>query len=213
MRIIDCVQGTPEWVTARLGLPTASCFDRIITPAKGELSKSSRAYAQQLVAEMLMGEPIEPPLGNLEWVARGKLLEPLAVRQFEFTLDVETTAVGFITTDCGGIGCSPDRIMVGQNGCLEVKCPSPQVHIGYLTDGPGLDYKCQLQGILAVGEFEFLSFYSYHDRLPAALLRVERDEPFITKMNAALREFLAMRDDILAKVRASGFFEPIKVAA
>jgi hypothetical protein len=206
-------QGSTEWLAIRLGLPTASEFSKIITPAKGELSKSARSYAQQLVAETLMGEPIEPSIGNLEWVARGKLLEPVAVQQFEFTLDVETRPVGFITTDCGRIGCSPDRLIVGQNGCLEVKCPSPAVHIAYLTDGPGLDHKCQIQGILAVGEFEFCDFYSYHPQLPPALVRVARDEPYISKMRAALGAFLDLRDAMLEQARASGFFEAVKVAA
>jgi hypothetical protein len=213
MIIHDCVQGSESWLKARLGIPTASEFSKIITPAKGELSKSARSYAQQLVAETLMGEPIEPSIGNLEWVARGKLLEPVAVQQFEFTLDIETRAVGFITTDCGRIGCSPDRLLVGQNGCLEVKCPSPAVHISYLTDGPGLDHKCQIQGLLAVGEFEFCNFYSYHPQLPPALVRVERDEPYISKMRAALGEFLDMRDAMLEQAKASGFFNAQQEAA
>ena len=38
-------QGWPEWFEARRGRPTASNFNRIITAAKGELSKSSRVRA------------------------------------------------------------------------------------------------------------------------------------------------------------------------
>lgn len=209
----NVVQGTPEWLIARLGLPTASEFCKIITPARGELSKSARCYAQQLVAETLMGEPLDTGIGNLEWVARGKLLEPQAVQQFEFGLDIETHQVGFITTDCGRIGCSPDRLIIGQNECLEIKCPSPQVHIGYLTDGPGLDHKVQLQGQLAVGEFAVCNFFSYHPQLPPAVYRVERDEPFITKMRAALAEFLDMRDDMLVRAKRSGFFNSRSEAA
>lgn len=32
MKIIDCVQGSPEWWSARMGRPTASCFDKIVKP-------------------------------------------------------------------------------------------------------------------------------------------------------------------------------------
>ena len=210
----DIEQGTPAWLAIRLGLPTASCFDKIITPAKGDMSKSARGYAQQLVAETLMGEPIEDDIGNLAWVARGKLLEPQATQQYSFTTDVELETVGFITTDCGRIGCSPDRLLVGQNGCLEIKVPAPKTHIAYLTDGPGLDYKCQLQGLLGVGEFEFCDFYSFHPQLPPALIRVQRDEPYIAKMRSALAEFLDMRDAMLVQARAAGFFEAtMKLAA
>ena len=40
MIILDCEQGSRAWEEARLGIPTASCFARIVTPG-GKLSKSS----------------------------------------------------------------------------------------------------------------------------------------------------------------------------
>lgn len=211
--ILDMVQGSPEWLQARLGIPTASEFSRIITPSKGDLSKSAAGYAQELVTEILLGEPLESSVGNLDWVVRGKLLEPQAVAQYEFTMDVETMPVGFVTTDDGRVGCSPDRLLVGSRGCMEVKCPKPATHMGYLLDGPGLDYRCQIQGQLAIGEFAFCDFYSFHPALPPALLRVERDEPFIAKLNRALAEFLAMRDDMLMRAHAAGAFADRREAA
>lgn len=203
----DIEQGTPEWWAVRLGIPTASCFDKIVTPAKGELSKSSRAYAQYLVAETLLREPLEPERPDPYWIAWGKLHEPMAAQQYAFTTDTEIETVGFVTTDDGRVGCSPDRLIIGERGAVEIKCPAPQTHMGYLIDGPGLDYKCQFQGQMAVAELAFVDFYSFHPLLPPVLIRIERDEPFITKMSAALIEFLAIRDEILAKARASGFFE------
>jgi hypothetical protein len=205
--IHDVEQGSPEWLTLRLGIPTSSEFHRIITAAKGELSKSARKYAHQLVAEALLGEPVESSIGNLHWVMRGKLLEPQAVQQYEFTTDVETRAVGFITTDCGRLGCSPDRLIIGARGGLEIKCTAPQTHMGFLIDGPGDDYRQQVQGQLAIAELEFVDLYAYHPALPALMLRTYRDEPYIAKMRAALSEFLDMRDAMLEQAKASGFFE------
>lgn len=202
----NIVQGTPEWWEVRLGIPTASCFDKIVTPAKGELSKQARAYAQYLVAEALLREPLEPDRPDPYWIAWGKQHEPLAAQQYAFTTDTELEAVGFVTTDDGRIGCSPDRLIIGQRGAVEIKCPAPQTHTGYLIDGPGLDYKCQFQGQMAVAELAYVDFYSFHPRMPPALYRIERDEPYIAKMSAALREFLAMRDEMLARAMASGFF-------
>jgi hypothetical protein len=190
-----------------MGVPTASCFDKIVTPAKGELSKSSRAYAQYLVAETLLREPLEPERPDPYWIAWGKLHEPMAAQQYAFTTDTEIETVGFVTTDDGRVGCSPDRLIIGERGAVEIKCPAPQTHMGYLIDGPGLDYKCQFQGQMAVAELAFVDFYSFHPSLPPVLIRIERDEPFITKMSAALTEFLAMRDEMLAKALKSGFFE------
>jgi len=37
--IHEVEQNTPEWLTLRLGIPTASMFDKIVTPA-GKFSKS-----------------------------------------------------------------------------------------------------------------------------------------------------------------------------
>jgi hypothetical protein len=203
----DMAQNSPEWHAIRLGKPTASCFDKIITPAKGELSKSSRAYACELVAETLLGAAVEAPLTNLFWVDWGRQHEAQAVRHYCFTNDVDVETVGFITTDCEKIGASPDRLIVGQHGLVEVKCPSPAVHIGYLLDGPGLAYKCQLQGQLWVAEAVFLDFVSFHPSLPGVLVRVERDEPFIEKMRSALAEFCDLRDAMLATARTAGFFD------
>jgi hypothetical protein len=206
MKIIDCAQGSPEWLAARLGIPTSSEFHRIITPAKGELSKQANKYAYALVAEILLGQPLESSIGNLDWIMRGKLLEPQAVQQYEFSTDTETSAVGFVTTDCGRLGCSPDRLVIGQRGGVEIKCTAPQTHVGFLVDGPGDDYKPQVQGQLAIAELDFVDLYAFHPTLPPVQIRTHRDEPYIARMSAALAAFLDMRDAMLVKARASGFF-------
>lgn len=207
--IHDVVQGTAAWQAVRLGIPTASEFHKIITAAKGDLSKQARKYAHQLVAETLLGEPLDTGIGNLEWIARGKLLEPHAVQQYEFTTDTETRAVGFITTNDGRLGCSPDRLIVGQRGGLEIKCTAPATHMGFLIDGPGDDYKQQVQGQLAIAELEYVDLYAFHPSLPPAQIRTHRDESYIAKMRAALTEFLDMRDAMLLKAKASGCFDAI----
>jgi hypothetical protein len=209
MKIIDVQQGTEAWLKARLGIPTSSEFHKIITAVKGDLSKQARKYAHQLVAETLLGEPLDNDIGNLEWIMRGKLLEPQAVQQYEFTTDTETRPVGFITTDCGRLGCSPDRLIIGQRGGLEIKCTAPATHMGFLIDGPGDDYRQQVQGQLAIAELEYVDLYAFHPSLPPAQIRTHRDEPYIAKMQAALTEFLDMRDAMLATARKSGCFDTL----
>lgn len=206
MKIIDCVQGTPEWLAVRLGIPTASEFHRIITAVKGDLSKSARKYAAGLVAETLLGHPLEKPPGPPWAMARGKELEPLAIQQYVYTNDVEVKRVGFVTTDDGRVGCSPDGLIIGTRGGLEVKCTLDENHMSILFDGPGDDYKQQVQGNLATAELEWWDLYAYHPELPPVTIRTYRDEPYIAKMSAALTEFLAIRDEMLAKAMASGFF-------
>src|SRR5271163_3189981 len=181
MKEIQVQQGSPEWINARLGIPTASNFDKILTPG-GKLSEQSRKYAFYLAAEHLLKRQLDS-IDYLEWVARGKELEPDAVKNYEFLQEVETRQVGFITTDDGCIGASPDRLVVGAKGGLEIKCPSPQIHMGYMIDGFGKAYKVQVQGQMYVAELEFVDRYSFHPEMPPFLERTVRDEPFITQLS------------------------------
>jgi hypothetical protein len=209
MKIIDCEQGSAEWKAHRRGIPTASEFHRIITAVKGDLSASARKYAAGLVAETLLGHDLEKAPGGTWAMERGKVLEPLAIQQYAFTNDIEIRRVGLVTTDDGRIGASPDGLIVGTRGGLEVKCTLDENHMSMFMDGPGADYKQQVQGNLATCELEWWDLYLYHPELPPKTIRTLRDEPYITKMGAALTEFLAIRDEMLAKARASGFFEQI----
>jgi hypothetical protein len=205
VRVIDVQQGSPEWLQARLGIPTASEFKRIVTAVKGDMSKSARQYAHALVAETLLGRPLEKPPG-LPWaMVRGKALEQIAIQSYAAENNVTVRPVGFVTTDCGRIGASPDGLIVGTRGGLEIKCTIDETHMGILIDGPGDDYRQQVQGNIAVCELDHWDLYAWHPNLPSITIRTMRDEPYITKMRAALTEFLAIRDEMLARARASGW--------
>ena len=201
----DVAQGSAEWLALRIGIPTASEFKKIITPAKAELSKQARGYAFKLVAEICLNRSLDS-LEGLEWIERGKLLEPDAVRMYEFAEGVKTRAIGFITTDDGRIGASPDRLVIGRPIGIELKCPAPQTHIEYMIDGFGADYRAQVQGQMWVGELGCVHRYSFHPEMPPVLDVVPRDEEYIKKLAAALSEFCDMKDAMLEKARASGFF-------
>jgi YqaJ-like viral recombinase domain len=205
VKIIDCKQDTPEWFAARLGIPTASEFHKIITAAKGDLSKQASKYAHRLVAETLLGRSIEKPPGTPWAMVRGKEMEPLAVQQYALDNKIEVRRVGFVTTDDGRVGASPDGLIAGTSGGLEIKCVLDDNHVGIWADGPGDDYKQQVQGNLAVAELEWWDLYAWHPDLPPITIRTYRDEPYIAKMGAALAEFLAMRDAMLAKAKADGW--------
>lgn len=207
MKIIDCEQGDITWVEARLGKPTASEFHRILTP-KGDLSKQANKYAYRLLAEIFLNQQMDS-LEGLEWIEHGKMSEDDAVRIYEFIHDVEVQKVGFITTDDGRIGASPDRL-VGKNG-MEVKCPSPQVHIGYLLGDLGDKYKPQVQGEIFVGEFEWVDFFSLNVNFKPVDLRTFRDDAYIKLMEVALKDFCDMKDEMLDKIKVNGYFIEHKV--
>lgn len=206
MREIECEQGSPEWHQARLGVPSASCFDKIVTPAKGEYSKSAKPYMLQLLLERLTGETQES-LDGLPAIERGKALEPKAVTGYELETGEKTRAAGFcLTNDCR-FGASPDRILTSTNGGLELKCPNSVTHLGYWAHGFGNDYKCQRMGQMWVCEFDFVDMVSFHPRLPSAIERVYRDEPFIKTMADALNKFHDEMMELETRLRATGFFE------
>lgn len=205
MIIHNVDQGGPEWLALRIGIPTASCFDQIITPVRMELSASARTYAIRLITEILLNLPTDS-LAKIEHVERGKELEPEAAKAYAFAHDAELQPVGFITSDCGRFGASPDRLIVGRNAALEIKVPAPQTHVGYMLDGFGADYRVQVQGQMLVCGFDYVDRYSWHPGMPDYVERTDRDETFIAKLAAALDAFCDMKDAILAEVRARGFF-------
>ena len=183
----DIEQGSLEWHNLRAGIPTASCFEKILT-ATGKASTQGEAYANQLLAETMTGGAVESWEGN-QWSKRGNELEPDAVLFYEMQMDVATEKVGFVTNY--GVGCSPDRF-VGDDGLLEIKCPSPQVHVKYLLKNKMVtEYIPQVQGQLYVTGRKWCDFMAYHPEMPPLIIRVERDEEYITKLSGALGKFLA----------------------
>ena len=206
---VECDQGTAEWFAARLGLPTASQFHRIITPKTHKPSGAQDKYADELLAEWLLGQPLETDLAG--FAERGGALEQEAVAFYEATRDVDTTIVGFCRHDDVPAGCSPDRL-IGDDGGLEMKCPSAAVHVGYLRAamrGPQVnDYYCQVQGALWVTGRQWWDFHSYNPQLPPALVRYTRDDVFIAKLDKTVRQFVAMLDEEKDKMIKRGYHPP-----
>lgn len=209
VKIYDCEQGSDEWKELHMGRPTASQFHRILTPARGELAKGRWSYAYELAVERLLKETKRSTTG-LYWPERGKLLEMDAVRHYEFVHSCRTAKIGFITPEHGMWGCSPDRLMVDEIGALELKCPAPEKHLEYFYEGPGSDYRCQVQGGMMITGFPWWDFMSYHPQLPDALYRFERDDAFIDKLHKALTQFCEEVDSVEAKVRAAGFVSEVQ---
>jgi hypothetical protein len=181
-------QRSPAWFQVRLGIPTSSDFDKIVTP-KGKLSEQSAGYMNRLLAEWIMGAPIEDVA--TQYMDRGTELEERAFRSYEFDCGTTTKEVGFITTDDGMIGCSPDRLVCEFNGAVELKCPSAPVHVGHMINRT-IDekHKPQVQGQLYIGGFDWVDVQSYHPNFPSVIIRATRDEKYIENLAVALRSFV-----------------------
>jgi len=194
MIVHNVEQNSDAWVKCRLGIPTASAFDRILTPT-GKASTQAEAYSNELLAEYLTSQPrgYEEGAGfqGNAHTERGHQLEAEARAFAELERGYKVETVGFVTTDEGLIGCSPDGL-VGDEGLLEIKCPAPWTHVEYLLGAKvPTKYYPQVQGQMYVAERQWCDFISYHPLLPPVLLRVERDEEYIAKLTTALTDFNA----------------------
>ena len=185
MRIIDSVQGTPEWLASRLGCPSGSGFDKLVT-ATGKPSTQAEGYINQLIAELLTGETTYVKVN--EWMARGTELEPMARDYYTLATGNEVQEVGFCKHDILEAGVSPDGL-IGDNGGLEIKCPAPATHVAYLRGNRlPTKYLQQVMGCLWITEREFWDFVSYNETMPALITRVHRDDKYIELLAAEVEK-------------------------
>jgi hypothetical protein len=198
----DVIQGTPEWLALRAGIPTASCFDQILTP-KGKASTQAERYMHTLLAERIMGHPVLEFVST--WMDRGSQLEAEAVSYYEGIKELDTVKIGFLTNDERTIGASPDRF-VGTDGLLEIKVPKESTHVSYLlTKAVDAAYYPQVQGQLWVSGRAWLDIMSYHPEMPPAMIHVERDEKYIEALSGALSDFSATLERVASECREKGW--------
>lgn len=187
MIILPVEQGSTEWLQARLGIPTASRFDDILTPKTMKPSSASRKYIAELVAEWVLGEPLDS--GQTDFMERGTSLEKQAIAQYEIEHDVKTTEAGFVLRDDRLIGCSPDRL-IGDDGGLEIKAPSAKKHMAYLLGIEELCPRGQVQGGIWICERSYWDVMSFNPYMPPVLRRYERDEEYLAHFEPAMESFL-----------------------
>ena len=198
MICLNVEQGSDDWFKARLGIPTASEFDKIVT-TKGEPSKQAQKYLYQLAGEKVSGFKDEPYTNAA--MLRGSQLEAEAKEFYTLTQEVDIEEVGFCFMDeKRKFGCSPDGL-VGEDGLIEIKCPLVSTHVGYLLDG-GLptEYFQQVQGQLFVTGRKWTDFISYFPGLKPLKIRVFRDEAFISKLRDALNSFCLELDEVVKQI-------------
>lgn len=187
----DIQQGTDEWKRLRKGKPTASRFSEILT-ATGALSKSSRGYIMELIGECFAPD-FEYFYGNA-YTERGTAVEGEAREAFSQKTGLTVCQVGFVVGDDGVCGCSPDGLILDSASVpmagVEIKCPTPKVHIGYVMDGVLPDtYKQQVHGSMAVTGLTEWHFFSYFPGLQPLHVVVGWDD-YTEKLADSLKAFV-----------------------
>lgn len=211
MKILEHEQRSPEWFAARAGVPTASEFHNILTPTgKEPTGQKVVNYRNKLLAEWLVGGEVESYTN--QWMQRGIETEAEAREAFTFIMDLEVTEVGFCLRDEPLVGCSPDGL-VDNDGGLEIKVPAPHTHVQYLLDGKvPTEYIPQLQGSMMVTGRDYWFFMSYHPGMDPLILKVIRDDDYITKLAGAVGKFLADLESRKQELLNKGY-KPIAEAA
>lgn len=198
MIVLDCKQGSKEWLEARAGVVTASEANSILTPKALEVAKAD-AYLNQIVAEILLGEPVES--ATSAYMERGSEMEDEARAYYEYSRGVKCDRVGFVLRDDRRLGCSPDSL-IGKDGGAEIKCPGAAGHVGNLLNPEAflVKHRGQVQVGMLVAERSWYDLISYHPTMPALVIRVTPDKAYLKPFTSALADFLTRVDDALTKI-------------
>ena len=193
------IQGSDEWQKARIGIPTASEFDCLIT-TKGEPSKSRLKYLYKLSAERITG--IKENGYKNENMERGNILEAEARAFYELENSCEVEQVGICYLDeKKQVACSPDGL-VGKDGLIEIKCPLSYTHVSYLLGGVlPIEYFQQIQGQLYITGRKWCDFFSHYPGIKPFVFRVMPDKGFMANLDVELRKFLKELDEITKQIR------------
>jgi putative phage-type endonuclease len=202
MIIVDCQQGTPEWLAARAGKVTASMISAVLMDPK---TAGYRDYQAQLVAEILTDKPQGSDFTNAA-MQFGSETEPLARSAYEAHTGFSVDEVGMVIhPTIERSGASPDGL-VGNSGLAEIKCPKVATHLAYLIAGVvPAGYKNQMSWQMACTGRDWCDFVSFRPDLPENLqlfvVRYQRDPAKIAELEAAVVNFLAGVDQMINKLK------------
>ncbi|WP_449236008.1 YqaJ viral recombinase family protein [Aggregatibacter kilianii] len=188
---LDCEQGSEEWLAARLGIPTATGFENIVT-ATGKKSASYIKYMAELIEESILGGGDTFKSGFME---RGNQLEPQARAAYEFLTGNDVIQVGGVyLNEDREVMVSPDGLIPNLKKGLEIKCPKMSTHIRYLLEGGvPAEYVIQVQANLWVTGYETWDFVSYcpeYQKQTLYLFTAARDEKLMKAFDEHIPQFV-----------------------
>ncbi len=171
----EIVQGSQEWLEARLGFCTAS---RVSDALAGKDTETRKNYLWQLVAERLTKTQQAGFAPNAAML-RGVEQEPVARAAYEAHSGVFVDQVGLVVhPTIKWLAASPDGL-VGDDGLVEIKNPNTATHLQYRKAGKvPTKYKNQMMLQLACTQRKWCDFVSFDSRLPTSkVLFIVRFEP------------------------------------
>jgi putative phage-type endonuclease len=184
----EIVQGTPEWLKARLGCATAS---RANDFCAAETTAAYQNLLWQLVAERET-QTIEEGYTNAD-MQRGTEMEPVARAAYEAHTGTFVTQTGFwLHPKIPYFGASPDGL-VGDDGLIEIKCPRTSTHLRYKSENKApTQYKRQMICQLLCTGRKWVDFVSFDNRVrDSKQLFIVRFEPKQSELDEMLKKVQA----------------------
>lgn len=184
------IQGSPEWLAVKAGKISGSRFAAVLSLHKrtGQPNKARRDLVRDLARERVTGvlTPLDASEKQIEYMAHGTAMEPLACAAYEFAKDCAVEHAAWIphpTLDY--VGFSPDGL-VGDDGMVEIKSPFLEARHTRTVESQRCpdDYLPQCQGGLWVTGRKWCDFVSYFPSISVEIVRVQRDEQFINRLAA-----------------------------
>lgn len=201
--ILYCPQRSPEWFAARAGRVTGSQAAAVTSKGRGKApSRARQELIEKLAVERMLVDPVETELLS-KHVARGKELEPHAIRTYAARYGLTVESTGFLRCTEIMAGCSLDGAVRDPDsssrrtfvGIQEVKCPGPMNHARWSRDG-GVpkEHLPQVMHNLLISEADWADFISYDDRFPSDkalfVARVWARDLDLASYETALRKLL-----------------------
>jgi YqaJ-like viral recombinase domain len=203
----DFEQRSDEWYSIRCGRLTASSLHKILTPAKLEFSKQAVDFAYQIAAERWLNES-EPTIITMD-MQRGIEQEAEAIFHYQRHFGA-VEHVGFLenTDMLYPYGASPDGLIDGGKGGIEIKCPQAKKHLRHIVTGEiDGEYMLQMQGTMLAGGLEYMQFISFYEGMAMMPHRVERDEEVIAAIIEAGKQFEEMVSEIRNHYRSNTYHD------
>jgi hypothetical protein len=198
-------QRSEEWFLARCGSLGASKVKDAFARLKksGDRMQVAVDLMYELAAERLTGVPAK----RVDARSWGVEHEDEARASYAFLTNLPVTKIAFIPhPTIANAHASPDSL-VGDDGGLEIKCPTSATHLKtLLDDAVPEEHLPQIHWNLACAQRAWWDFVSYDPRFPDGLQffqrRVLRDDAVINAMEAEAIAFNAELEEKLEALKA-----------
>jgi len=201
MQIIKVEQKSDEWFALRNKYPLTASEAQAI----GNQGKGLETLVWEKLAERYSnGDKERYTNKDLD---RGIELEPLARDMYELQTGNKVHEVGFVINEkissVGGV--SPDGIVTGQNGGVEIKCFEDKKHFKNIVNGLEIEsqYMWQMQMQMLFTGWEFVDFVTYNPNFKQSLLieRVLPDKEMQEKIREGLKKGEGLIKEIENKIK------------